>query len=269
MRIAIVSDSHLSPRAPEFTRNWQAAARAVAEAGVDLTIHLGDITLDGERWSDELAFAAQCIADWPSPMRCVPGNHDVGSGSGEAPFDAALLQRYRDLLGPDRWRVSAGDWQLIGINAQLLGTGSDDEREQWQWLEALATEPGGEHIALFLHRPLTWPQMSEAGRTGRYVPSPARERLLSGPLRPALQLVLSGHTHQYLDRAADGVRHLWLPSTAFILPDTLQARVGEKIVGLGVLDLDEGAPARFGLQCPEGVVRHDIAELPLRSLLQA
>jgi hypothetical protein len=70
-----------------------------------------------------------------------------------------------------------------------------------------------------------------------YVPVAPRRRLLKLIARLDLRIVLSGHTHQYLDRIIEGVRHVWVPSTAFFLPDTIQERVGEKITGLGLLEL--------------------------------
>ena len=88
----------------------------------------------------------------------------------------------------------------------------------------------------------------------------ATERLLNGPLRSTLRLVVSGHTHQYIDVTDDGVRHLWIPSTAFIIPDDMQSRIGEKLVGIGLLDLSEGA-ARFDLWCPDGMRRHEVGTL--------
>ena len=53
-----------------------------------------------------------------------------------------------------------------------------------------------------------------------------------------------------------------MPSTAFYLPDELQDRVGEKIIGLGVLDLARGA-LRFDLVCPEGMIRHNALDHPV------
>jgi hypothetical protein len=49
-----------------------------------------------------------------------------------------------------------------------------------------------------------------------------------------------------------------MPSTAFILPDDLQLRIGEKLVGIGLLDLGDGN-ARFDLWCPDGMRRHDVS----------
>ncbi|MBC7956910.1 MAG: metallophosphoesterase [Cytophagales bacterium] len=269
MRIAIVADSHLAERAPECVANWKAAAGAVARLHADLTVHLGDISLDGQFRGEELRFAASEARAWPTPMRFVPGNHDMGDGSGERPLDPARLSAYTASFGPDHWAVSAGRWELIGINAQLLGSGTPEEEAQWQWLEGHSRQVGRwDHSILFLHRPLVRPNAAEHSRAGRYVASHASERVLEGPLRHTLRAVVSGHTHQYLDRIASGVRHLWLPSTAFVLPDEIQARVGEKVVGVGVLELG-GSSVWFDLLCPDGMVRHNLVELGFHAELRA
>jgi hypothetical protein len=80
--------------------------------------------------------------------------------------------------------------------------------------------------------------------------------------RTNLRAVVSGHTHQYRDRTVDGLRHLWVPSTAYYLPDEVQDRIGEKITGVGVLDLGRDA-FRFNLVCPDGVTRHSILDHPV------
>lgn len=261
MRIALIADTHLSARSPECVANWHAARRAVGRLGADLTINLGDITLDGQAHGAELGFASRLVQQWPTEMRCVPGNHDLGDGSGEVPLDTRLLGAYREVFGPDHWAIKAGDWKLLGINAQLLGTDSAEEAALWDWVATqVAAAPGHLHTALFLHRPMLRLQPGELTRKGRYVSSSPTARLLEGPLEPTLRLVVSGHTHQYLDATVGGVRHLWMPSTAFILPDDMQARIGEKLVGIGLLDLSDGA-ARFDLWCPDGMARHDVSTL--------
>ena len=269
MRIALVTDSHLSSRAPEFNANWEAARIAVDRHGADLTVHLGDISLDGQNDPEDLTFAAERMAEWPTAIRCVPGNHDMGDGSGEAPLDGRLLANYRRLFGPDRWCLSEGGWRLIGINAQLLGTGSREEAEQWRWLEALASEPRAPTSALlFLHRPLVRVRAWDPKVLGRYVVERARERILSGPLRRTLRGVFSGHTHQALDATEGGVRHLWIPSSAFVMPDWMQAPVGEKVVGLGLLELG-GTTLQVDLSCPDGMLRHDLSRLSIAAPVSA
>jgi 3',5'-cyclic AMP phosphodiesterase CpdA len=259
MRIALISDTHLSPRSPECVANWHAARRAVQRLAPDATVHLGDITLDGQRFPEELEYASALVQQWPTQMRCLPGNHDVGDGSGELALDETLLAGYRKWFGPDRWSVTLDGWQLIGINAQLLGSDTPQEHEQWAWIEEIARlTPVDVRTALFLHRPVL--RMDELKRSGRYVADAARDRLLGGPLSRTLRLVVSGHTHQYLDTTSSSVRHIWMPSSGFVLPDDMQARVGEKVVGLGVLDLDGGS-MRFDLWCPDGMIRHDLSTM--------
>lgn len=261
MRIALIADTHLSSRVPECLTNWHGARAAVRRLGTDLTINLGDVTFDGQHHPDDLALAGELVAQWPHPMLCVPGNHDVGDASGEAPFDPTRRAAYCANLGADHWSLTVGDWLLLGLNAQLFGTGSDAEQQQWQWIdERIRLLDNHTSVALFLHRPLARPHAGEHQRRGRYVPEPASDKLLHGPLRRNLKLVASGHLHQYLDRTVAGVRHLWLPSTAYLLGDDLQARIGEKLVGLGVLDLGDG-DAAFDLWCPQGMVPHQVGEL--------
>ena len=157
--------------------------------------------------------------------------------------------------------IKAGDWKLLGINAQLLGTDSAQEATLWEWIaEQAGPAIDHAHTVLFLHRPMLRPRSGELARKGRYVSRAATERLLEGPLQSTLRLVVWRHTHQYIDTTVDGVRHLWMPSTAFILPDDMQTRIGEKLIGIGLLDLSEDA-ARFDLWCPNGMRRHDVSTL--------
>jgi 3',5'-cyclic AMP phosphodiesterase CpdA len=261
MQIALIADSHLSERAPECVSNWQAAARAVSAADPDLTIHLGDIALDAQEKPEDLSFARGLVQAWPTPMVCVPGNHDVGTASGEAPLSREALRRYTATFGPDRWCLTAHGWTLIGLNAQLLGTGSNEEKDQRSWLLAQARVLGArDQVALFLHRPLRRAFGDTSMPMGRYVDARAARWLLDGPLRSTLRLVVSGHTHQSHDFVVDGVRHVWLPSSAFVIADHLQHPVGQKRIGIGWLSLD----AR-GCECvtllPPGSVRHELTEL--------
>lgn len=261
MRIALIADTHLSARSPECVANWHAARRAVERLGADLTVHLGDITLDGQTHADELGYAARLMQQWPTRMLCVPGNHDLGDGSGESPLDERLLRAYGHTFGPDRWAVEAGNWKLLGINAQLLGSNTVQETAMWAWIdEQVGPASHHAHTALFLHRPVLRRSPGDVARKGRYVSRSAAQRLLAGPLQPTLRLVVSGHTHQYIDVSVDDVRHVWMPSAAFILPDDMQNRIGEKLVGIGLLDLSDGM-ARVDLWCPDGMTRHDVATL--------
>jgi len=268
MEIALIADSHLSERAPECVSNWRAAARAVAVADPDLTIHLGDVTLDGCDQTDELQFARGLLQAWPTPIVCTPGNHDMGTGSGEQRLSRAALSRYTAACGPDRWCLVAGGWTLIGVNAQLFGTSSSEEHTQREWLREQARRlRRADRVALFLHRPLLRPIGDSWMPSGRYVHAQSARWLLDGPLRSALRLVVSGHTHQAMDFVASGVRHVWVPSSGFVISDALQRPVGHKTVGIGWLSLSADDWDYMHLT-PPGAVKHELTELPFyRELL--
>jgi 3',5'-cyclic AMP phosphodiesterase CpdA len=261
MHIALITDSHLSARAPECVANWHAAASTLASAEVDLTIHLGDITLDGVNHHDELPFARRLVRSWPTPMCCLLGNHDMGTASGEGPFCADDRLRALAAFGTDRWFFRIRGWTLVGINAQLLASDSPEEAAQRDWLEALARSLSpSDRVALFLHRPLWRPMRDDSMPAGRYVPARAAAWLMKGPLGKALRVVFSGHTHQALDMVASGVRHIWVPSSSFVISDALQKPVGTKVVGMGLLSIDAGE-LEYLQVTPPGARCHELTEL--------
>jgi 3',5'-cyclic AMP phosphodiesterase CpdA len=268
MRIIVVSDSHLSPAALAFNANWRAVRAFVASAGADLTIHLGDVTVDGFREPEQFIHARELSASWSTPIRFLPGNHDIGDnppGPGVAakePLQTARLTSFRDVLGPDYWALDADAWRLIALNAQLIGSDTAEEAAQWSWLRAQIAGARDRPTVLVLHKPLFQESPRDDKPHHRYVPAGPRRDLFALFAATDLRAVVSGHTHQYRDRVVDGLRHVWVPSTAYYLPDEIQERIGEKVTGLGVLDLGP-RDLGFHLVCPDGVARHSILEHPV------
>ena len=247
-RVLVVSDSHLSPRTPEAHRHWDALVDVVAADPPDLVVHAGDISTDGALRPGDLADARAAVERVAVPVAVLPGNHDVGDGAGwsngetEAVVSADTLARYRSVFGADRFASVVGAWQVIGLDAQLLGSGDPAEDEQWAWLAAVVDDvPHRAPVALVLHKPLV-PPAGEADSPHRYVPAPERGRLLSLLEGLDLRLVVSGHIHQALEHERDGLRHVWAPSSWGVLPERLQRSIGAKRVGAVLLTLhDDGA----------------------------
>jgi 3',5'-cyclic AMP phosphodiesterase CpdA len=268
VRIVIVSDSHLAPAATAFNDNWRAVRAFVASARADLTIHLGDVTVDSLRDPAQLGHARDLSASWPTPMRVVPGNHDVGDnppGPGVAakdPLDLARVEHFREVFGPDFWALDVDGWRLIALDAQLIGTETAAEAAQWSWLTTQIAAAREQRTVLLLHKPLFQESPRDEKPHHRYVPAGPRRRLFEMFEHTDLRAVVSGHTHQYRDRVVGGLRHVWVPSTAYYLPDEIQERIGEKVTGVGVLEL-EPAHLRFHLVCPDGVVRNSILDHPV------
>ena len=243
MRIVLISDTHLAASAGDFVSNAKAAIAWINETGPDLVVALGDLSADGVKDPDHLMAAHETLSNIKVPVRYLPGNHDVGDNPGlasrrhlEPIVEAEALERYRRLFGPDYWSFTASGWTILGLNAQLFGLNEFEEMTQWQWIEDRVAEQNGP-IGLMLHKPLFNAYPNDGDHHHRYVPLEARLRLLDLLREHDLRFVVSGHTHQARNLMYAGVEHVWTPSTAFIIPDYLQERIGEKVVGFISLEL--------------------------------
>ncbi|MBN8816321.1 MAG: metallophosphoesterase [Sphingomonas sp.] len=264
MRIAIVSDTHLSPRAPAFDYNLAVALAWVEAARIDLIVNLGDVTADGVSFPEEFDHAGRQFSAAPVRMLAVPGNHDIGEAlksprsSGEAAFSEPALDEFRNVLGPDRWSIQRNGWQLVGLNAQLYGNGDTAEAEQDAWLDTVLMENDAP-LGLFLHKPLFRDGLGGVQMHQRYLPPDHAAGLLARTTNRDLRFVIAGHTHQHRRLIVDDVEHVWAPSLAYVIPDTLQERIGEKLVAMMVLELEPDAH-RFELVTPAGIVANDLRD---------
>lgn len=265
MKIALITDTHLSAEAAAFRENCDAVRGWVARLAPDLTVHLGDITVDGSKYPEQLGYAADAFTDWPGELRFLPGNHDIGDNIDphhhskyEPRIDAERLQRYRATFGPDRWSFRDGDWTVVGLNAQLFGAGDDQEQDQSNWLDDTLAEVDGP-LGLMLHKPLFRNGHADTERHHRYLPIPERRGLTDRLATKDLRFVVSGHTHQHRRIVVEGVEHVWAPSSAFLIPDGMQERIGDKVVGVMTLTLTPDGHA-FDFAEPTGVGQHSIGD---------
>jgi 3',5'-cyclic AMP phosphodiesterase CpdA len=193
----------------------------------------------------------------------VPGNHDIGDGPNhngdpsDEPLDLARVSDYRRIFGPDWWSVQVEDWQLLGLNAQLLGTGSAEETAQDAWLEETLRAATGP-LGVMIHKPLYPLKAVEA--SGRYPQEAARAHLATRLKKRDLRFIASGHTHQALSCKMGDTEQVWVPSTAFCIPEAMQETVGEKKVGAVILELQDGRH-RFSFAAPPGLMRHNLLDL--------
>ena len=116
VRIAQVSDAHLSASRPFFAGNFERIAQDIRPRGFDFVLATGDLNLVGELSEAELMHGlAQHAAIGPE-LICVPGNHDVGNdpvrgGSGIATPER--VARWNELAGPSAWVRDLPGWRLI------------------------------------------------------------------------------------------------------------------------------------------------------------
>ncbi|HUB38542.1 MAG TPA: metallophosphoesterase [Streptosporangiaceae bacterium] len=261
-RVVLVSDTHLSPDAPEAEANWAAVARYVVAAAPDFVIHLGDLSLDGARNAADLDYARRQLDRLPVPFYVVPGNHDVGDNPFPGAPDGSSVdddrrQRWLDVVGADRWSLAFDGWTLLAINAQLAGSGLAAEEEQWSWLaEQVRLCGDGQRIALVSHKPLTAEEAELAAAPPyRFLPAAARSRLTEIFGGRSLPLVLSGHVHQFRQLSLSGTAHLWAPTTWAVLPDDVQPVLGAKRCGVVSVVFDSSTPPEAKFAEPDGIVQ--------------
>lgn len=261
VRIIALSDIHLSPTHGFFWRNWCIARDFATMRNPEAVIVNGDLCINGPEDDGEMAFAARALRELSGPVYALPGNHDVGDEPpGQDPeqiVDAPRLERWRRFLGADRWAFHAGNWRLIGVNAQLFGSGLPQEAEQLDWLHEQLAAAGREPVALFVHKPLfiDSPDSDPAG-PGCTPPAP-RKALLGLIETSGVRLVVSGHLHQHRDFTLKGVRYLWLPAIAFAAAKLLG---GDPACGLAVLEFSDDA-VEVCIERPVGLVSHDLAAI--------
>ena len=240
-RLIQISDTHLARRLPTLTQNFHRVSEHIDARRPDLVVNSGDLAFDGPTSRDDLEFARELHAALPVACRYLPGNHDIGDNPtelGPAPPQPATEQERQNFLsvfGEDRWRFDAAGWRFIGLNSLVMNTGLASEAEQYDWLASQLSSADGKPVALFLHKPLylNSPEDPELAASAiRYIPMPARSRLVEMLRAADLRLVASGHVHQRRDFTYRRIRHVWAPSAGFVISDAKQEVIGTKEVGL-------------------------------------
>ena len=240
-RLTQISDTHLARRHQKLTDNFDRVSEYIGNTRPDLVINSGDLAFDGPTNRDDLEFAKTRHAALAVACRYLPGNHDIGDNPTQVgpvpaqPVTERDLQIFRTMFGEDYWRFDAAGWCFIGLNSLVMNAGLASEAEQFDWLASQLSATGGRPVALFLHKPLflNSPGDPELPATSiRYVPMPARSRVVEMFGAVDLRLVASGHVHQRRDFTFSHVRHVWAPSAGFIISDARQELIGIKEVGL-------------------------------------
>ncbi len=240
-RLTQISDPHLTKRHPALTENFHRLSEHIAAKRPDLVINSGDLAFDAPTSPGDLAFAKLLHDAIPVACRYLPGNHDVGDNptalgpKPSHPVSDQRLQAYRAIFGEDRWQFEAAGWCFIGLNSLVMNSGLAREAEQFDWLASQLSALKSKPLALFLHKPLFLdaPDDPELPDTAiRYVPLPARTRLVKMLAAVDCRLVASGHVHQRRDFTYGHTRHVWAPSAGFVIADARQELIGIKEVGL-------------------------------------
>jgi len=265
VRIAQISDTHLSPTKPFFRSNFDLVADNLRDRRPDIVINTGDLALDGADAEADLVLARELHDGIGLDCHLLPGNHDVGDHLDVArrqPVSAERLARYRRIVGPDFWTIDIPGWRLLGLNALTLGSQEIGDESQQQAIRSVAASLKGRNLALFLHKPLADESYGERLTSNRFMTKDPRDVLLAclGSAQPGL--VMCGHVHQYRDTPIGGARHIWAPATSFMISDPWQPGFGTKAVGYLMHEFNADGSHRHRLMTVRGMVHHDLAEFP-------
>ncbi len=267
LRIIQVSDTHLSRQKPYFNANWQAVVAHIEARQPDLVVHTGDVSLDGAGVGDDLVFSKECMDALSVPWLILPGNHDTGEAPGTSdqadiqPANEQRRQLWLDIFGPDYWAQEFGAWQLIGLDTQLFDTGQAAEAAQWDFFEDALKDAGARPVLLFLHKPFFLPGLEPENSPRRYLQGPSSQRLFDALEEHPVRGMASGHVHQALRMQLAGMEIVWAPTTAFLLNDEIQPKIGEKFCGLVEYTLS-GNDMTIDFAHPDGIVDEDITQYP-------
>jgi 3',5'-cyclic AMP phosphodiesterase CpdA len=241
-RLTQITDTHLGARFPEFVENFHRVSQHIDDNRPDLVVNSGDVAFDGPDHPDDLDFAKALHDALPVDCRYLPGNHDIGDNptlTGVQPSQRASeanRQNFIAVFGEDRWQFDAAGWRFVGLNSLIMNTSLACEAEQREWLAEQLSTAQGKPVALFIHKPLyrDAPDDAELAATSfRYVPMPARSDLVDILDGVNLRLVACGHVHQRRDTTFRNVRHIWAPSSSFVIrSNEKQELIGVKEVGL-------------------------------------
>ncbi|RLP77961.1 hypothetical protein D9V32_01115 [Mycetocola tolaasinivorans] len=229
-----VSDPHLGhsggdQRAHQAETAWASLHAEVARNRPDLVVITGDLVVDDPDDRADRALAHARISALEAPAYVVPGNHDVGDHTTRSglPVDwhgsrvsDARVDAWEATWGPGHWLREHDDWVLLGINAQVLGSGLAAEARQWEWLELVALPAvSGRPLLVFSHESLdTRPETEGTVDSWMSIPTEASRRLwaMLEPHRPIA--VCAGHTHRHLEWTHGCARGITAPSLSGAIP---------------------------------------------------
>jgi len=265
-KVVQVSDTHLSADHRFPLENWERLVRHVDALEPDLVIHTGDATLDGVSHPGQLEFAREQFRMLDAEVLVVPGNHDVGeqpanAGRLEPAVSVGSCERFASCFGQDRFVRDIGGWRLVGLNALLLGSGLDAERDLWAHMNEATAGAGGRRVAVFLHKPLFVSGPGDGSRAPHYLSEEVVERIQGSLEREGVALVASGHLHEHRILERDGVRHVWAPSTSFVTDESISSPKGTRRVGF-VQHLFEPDRVTSTVVCPDDMTTHQFLDHP-------
>lgn len=232
---AIITDTHIRPpggdQSSPFPVNDLAnvrarhAAVAIARHNPEFTIHLGDMVHPLPHLPTYEAAAQEALKIFEllgNNLHFVPGNHDIGDkpmkGSPAGPVTKETAELFSRFFGNGHYSFEHGDIHIAVINSSLVGSGSELEAVQRDWLEADLAENADKRTLVFSHYPPFIDTPDEPLHYDNYTPE-SRKWFLDMIGKHSVEAVFSGHVHQFFFNRVAETKLYCLPPTSFIRQD--------------------------------------------------
>jgi 3',5'-cyclic AMP phosphodiesterase CpdA len=200
VKIVQLSDTHISHLGGATTENLRAFVDLINAINPTFVVHSGDVAILDPDQADDREAARELLAGIQAPLRVLPGNHDVGERPDNAWAGLVVtperLAAFESTFGPDHWLELVGDWAVIGLNSEIMGSGLAEEEAQWEWLATLPAQIGTRPTLIFSHKPV-WNPYPEVTEHNIAIPDESKTRLLAALDGVTLAALGSGHLHHY------------------------------------------------------------------------
>ena len=175
------------------TKLYGKAVEIVNRLNPDFVVITGDFIhdhTDSSQWAEFDRITA--LIKRQIPVYMVPGNHEYSVNPTEEEF-----MHYKKIIGDDKFSFNHRKNLFIGINSNLLKTGSHRlEKEQYEWLENELKNAGGiRNIVVFAHHPFFAKDADEPD-TYSNIPLVKRKKYFELFSRFGVKAVFAGHFHK-------------------------------------------------------------------------
>lgn len=219
-KVLQISDTHLSASHGYFWENWLVLLDAIAKEQPDLVVHSGDVSFNGPKVAEDIAFARSQLDRIGAPWRAIAGNHDIGEAPSfsrlDQPINDARIAAWRASFGAQWWRHDIGDWRVIGLDTALMASGRPEETEQKDFLDHELQARGDREAMVVVHMPPFGTDPHDETFTTSHIPYPARLPFLDTCVRHGVKVIACGHLHIHNVTSYKGVDIVWGPCTAMV-----------------------------------------------------
>ena len=174
------------------TALYEKAVMAVNQLRPAFVVITGDLVNDRSnqaQWGEFIRVSR--LIDREVPVYFIPGNHDIGNEPTVEDID-----RYKQLMGSDRFSIDYYKNRFIGINSSVIKSGNPDlETEQFKWIEEKLTATSDiRNIVVFSHHPFFLCSPDEAEAYSNIEPG-MRHKYLRLFDEAGVDVIFAGHYH--------------------------------------------------------------------------